>query len=290
MAVLALTMAATELEPSQVGSGREWQLLDGSYWHLHANDVEDPTTTDAIEQTRGACPAGMVEVAGQMKVLGDDEILDILQKATCIRWLNRGSPERCAVYDQERWRLLSKQISTRRMHFCMDRFEYPNRKGDFPIVAVTWPEAVALCERRNERLCSEEEWTFACEGEEARPYPYGYVRDDTACVIDRPHRDVDERALRDRRSSAAVVELDRLWQGEASGSRPRCRSPFGVYDLTGNVDEWTRSVRAEGEPSILKGGYWGPVRTRCLPSTRAQGDGYYYYQHGLRCCTDVPHE
>jgi sulfatase modifying factor 1 len=85
-------------------------------------------------------------------------------------------------------------------------------------------------------------------------------------------------------------EIDRLWQGAASGASPRCRSPFGVYDMTGNVDEWTESVQAASPRSILKGGYWGPVRTRCRPSTRRHGEDYACYQQGFRCCVDVPTE
>jgi formylglycine-generating enzyme required for sulfatase activity len=63
---------------------------------------------------------------------------------------------------------------------------------------------------------------------------------------------------------------------------------FGVYDLIGNVDEWTRSA-VRGRPSILKGGYWGPVRTRCRPTTRAHGESHAFYQQGFRCCADAPH-
>jgi len=284
-ALLALS-ADAGLVPTGRGLSHEWHRLDG-YWHIVSTEIEDPATTDAVEQTRGACPAGMVEVQGRKKALGDDEAMDDLQLTTCTDWIHHEFPERCAVYDQNKWREISKTFPTRQMHFCIDRFEYPNRKGDYPIVAVTWSEAAALCAARSERLCSEEEWTFACEGEEARPYPNGFVRDDTACVIDQPHIVVDEHALRDRESSAALLELDRLWQGQASGSRPRCRSPFGVYDMTGNVDEWTRSV-GTGRPSILKGGYWGPVRTRCLASTRAHEESYFFYQEGFRCCADPP--
>jgi hypothetical protein len=89
----------------------------------------------------------------------------------------------------------------------------------------------------------------ACEGDEATPYPNGYVPDETACVMDRPHRDVDERALTPRQSRAAEAEIARLWQGEASGSRAACRSVFGVYLLTCNVDEWT-SFRPSGREAV----------------------------------------
>ena len=33
-----------------------------------------------------------------------------------------------------------------------------------------------------------------------------------------------------------------FWQGVPSGSLPKCKSPFGVYDMTGNVDEYTKSI------------------------------------------------
>jgi formylglycine-generating enzyme required for sulfatase activity len=153
---------------------------------------------------------------------------------------------------------------------------------------VNWNDAGAVCARNRKRLCTEAEWTFACEGDEATPYPYGYQRDPDACVVDRPWRAFKADALFPTGTARARAELDRLWQGEASGARPRCRSPFGVYDMTGNVDEWTTSIVPGERPSILKGGYWGPVRTRCRPSTRAHGQDYLFYQQGFRCCGDAP--
>ena len=264
----------------------DWRLVNGHHWQIAARSVEPADETDAREGTRGACPAGMVDVNGRMKTdaLGS---IEELQKTTCIDWIDRRFPERCARFDRASWLRLSEDLPTRAMHFCIDRFEFPNELGAYPLIEVSWREAAALCGAEGERLCSEEEWTFACEGGEATPYPTGYARDAETCVIDRPWRDVDESALGPRESPTALAEIDRLWQGEPSGSRPRCRSVFGVYDLTGNVDEWTSSTRA-GEPrSILKGGYWGPVRDRCRPSTRAHDESFSYYQQGFRCCRDL---
>lgn len=59
-----------------------------------------------------------------------------------------------------------------------------------------------------------------------------------------------------------------------------------MYDMVGNVDEWTTSVVTGERPSILKGGYWGRVRDRCRPSTRAHGEDFAFYQQGFRCCAD----
>jgi formylglycine-generating enzyme required for sulfatase activity len=232
----------------------------------------------------------MVEVQGEMlhQGSGDFDVVEALQKNTCVKWVNRTFPERCASFDEERWKVLSARFPRQPMHFCIDRFEYPNRRRAYPWIMVDWNEARGICAREKKRLCSEAEWTFACEGNDALPYPYGYRRDATACVIDQPWRHYEAEALFPPGTDKARVELDHLWQGEASGARPRCRSPFGVYDMTGNVDEWTTSIVPGERPSILKGGYWGPVRTRCRPSTRAHGENFMFYQQGLRCCADMP--
>jgi formylglycine-generating enzyme required for sulfatase activity len=229
----------------------------------------------------------MVEVGGAMKIDGERGTVEGLQDSVCTDWINRDFPERCARFDPDRWKDLSRDLPVRREHFCIDRFEYPNRKGAYPIIAVTWREAIGLCEDRGARLCTEDEWTFACEGEDARPYPTGFVRDEKACVIDKPWRLFDERLLAVRDSALAIAEIDFVWQGEPSGSRPLCRSPFGVYDSTGNVDEWTRSTQREGYASVFKGGYWGPVRARCRAATRAHNEDFYFYQQGFRCCADA---
>jgi formylglycine-generating enzyme required for sulfatase activity len=290
---LAIAVSAASPPPPVVEEQallREWRLLEGKHWQIASPEGDPPEVTDDAEGTRGACGAGMVEVRGSMLSgpIGDVDPVEMAQSQTCVDWLTKTFPERCALFDQERWRTSAAAFPTRAMRFCVDRFEYPNRAGAHPWVMVTWNEARALCARDRKRLCTEAEWTFACEGSEAKPYPHGYRRDHDACVIDRPWRPYDERLLVPRDTAEARLEIDRLWQGEPSGSAPRCRSEFGVYDLTGNVDEWTTSVSPRGYRSILKGGYWGPVRTRCRSSTRAHAEGVALYQQGFRCCEDLP--
>jgi sulfatase modifying factor 1 len=267
---------------------RPWIRVAGKHWQIASLESEEPSVTDTVEGNRGSCAPGMIEVQGLMKLDGAKGAVEPLQDATCTEWISRTFPERCAVFDRARWLTVVSDLPTKPLHFCVDRYEYPNRKAAYPVIAVTWHEADSLCQERGARLCTEEEWTFACEGEEARPYPTGYRRDSSACVVDRPWKLFDENRLAVRDSPLAIAEIDYAWQGEPSGARPLCRSPFGVYDTTGNVDEWTRSVRREGYRSIFKGGYWGPVRARCRASTRAHNEDFYFYQQGFRCCEDVP--
>lgn len=270
----------------------EWHLVGGKHWQIDSMPIESQEQTDSVEGNRGVCPSGMVDVSGNMKLdpsgtsFYDQNSIEEMQKKTCTHWINRDYPERCAVFDRAKWLDMSKELATKPMHVCMDRYEYPNEKGEYPIIMVNFHEAGELCASEGKRLCDEAEWTFACEGEEATPYPYGYVRDSTACVVDEPWHPFNEGALRPRDGATAKAEVDRLWQGVPSGSQSRCRSPFGVYDMTGNVDEWTHSVREGERPSILKGGYWGPVRTRCRPATRSHDENHMFYQQGFRCCSD----
>ena len=240
----------------------------------------------------GECPSDMIPVTGEM--LDDGGLgswnagsVEFLQRTTCTNWIEKKFPERCASFDRDRWLSISAQFPRKNMSFCIDKYEWPNRKGSYPWVMVTWPEAHELCWSVGKRMCTEDEWTFACEGEEATPFPYGYTRNSAECNLDNPWKKYSSKALAARGSEKCSKELERLWQGKRSGSSPSCASSFGVEDMNGSVDEWTESTRGGKYPSILKGGYWSTVRARCRPSTRSHGPGHTFYQQGFRCCSDI---
>jgi hypothetical protein len=212
------------------------------------------------------CPRDMVYVEGE-------SCPEVEQR--CLEWMPRlqGSPERCAVFEPNP----VCQGETTHVGFCIDRFEYPNRAGVLPTVMKTWDEAQTACRARGRRLCKSKEWTLACEGEGRLPYPYGYARDDQACNVDRP---VEWTS----RNGARPTVIDRRVR---SGEMNRCVSPFGVHDMTGNVDEWV--INESGHPfaSGLKGGFWGPVRDRCRTMTVAHDEKFAFYQIGFRCCDEA---
>ena len=272
-------------DADEAPSGASGSSLWGHSWQIVGPAGEPTSVTDEREGNRGACMPGQVEVAGNMK---QHFLLDELQMQACTDWIDRKWPERCGAYDRDKWLALSKDLETKPMHFCIDRYEYPNKKGEYPIVLVSWYEARDHCADAGKRLCTEDEWTYACEGDEATPYPNGdgYTRDYEACLEDRPWKQFHAEAYNPRGGENARKEIDRLWQGYPSGDRPLCKSKAGVYDLTGNIDEWTRSATATERQSTLKGGYWGPVRTRCRPATKAHDEQHVFYQQGFRCCAD----
>lgn len=238
----------------------------------------DPAPLD-LPPGEAGCAPDMVEVEG-------DYCPVVEQK--CLRWLDPATKLQCAEFDKT---VTSARCPMKTQHkrFCIDRYEWPNKVGALPRYMASWVEAKASCEATGKRLCSDTEWTLACEGEDRQPYPYGdgYERDQQACNIDKPYIWPHAEKVYDPRT--ASDELARLDQREASGSRTACVSPYGVHDMVGNVDEWVVNVSQAGKPfmSGLKGGYWGPVRTRCRPMTTAHNETFRYYQIGFRCCGEA---
>ena len=209
------------------------------------------------------------------------------------RCLQHGDPNKGDASDHcQRYapaRCLSK--STRPMSFCIDRYEWPNVAGKKPPTLVSWTRAQQLCAGRGKRLCTADEFTFACEGEAMNAHVYGNQRDSSICHFDQRYipRTYNYKPWHECMASAACKsEFARLDQRLAAGSRPQCVSPQGVFDLNGNVNEWvTRPEQVAPRRSGIKGGWWGPVRNRCRPMTTFHPEHDYGYEVGFRCCSDT---
>jgi len=178
------------------------------------------------------------------------------------------------------------RLPLRRQRFCIDRYEYPNEKGGHPPVMLSAFDAAALCAEQGKRLCWESEWTAACEGPDKLPFPYGLRRSKDKCNIDNLYVHPSLENVYHKNPAIQDRELRKLDQSVPSGSKEGCRSGFGVYDLTGNFDEWvlTEHVRGKGEWAGLKGGAWGHVRNACRPITTSHAAEFTYYFISTRCC------
>jgi hypothetical protein len=211
------------------------------------------------------CPADMILVSGQYCPE---------PAQTCLRWLDPPGAYReyrCAEY-------ASPAKCTGERHaerFCIDREEYVKPGDDLPLAHQSWTSAGAICAAQSKRLCLESEWQFACEGEEMRPYPYGFRRDATACNIDRSELGHPNAGLRDLRAKTSEY--------------PACLSPFGVHDMSGNVEEWaTLDDGKAPQRSTMKGAWWLPGKNTCRARTLGHGEVYEGAQVGVRCCADAP--
>ena len=178
------------------------------------------------------------------------------------------------------------RTAPRRQRYCIDRYEYPSQKGAHPPVLVSAYDAAALCAEQGKRMCWESEWVAACEGPEKLPFPYGHQRSGKQCNIDNHWIEPSLSKVYSSNKSVQDRELRRIDQSIRSGAMETCQSGFGVFDLTGNFDEWvlTETRRGKSKWAGLKGGGWGHVRNACRPITTSHVAQFTYYFISFRCC------
>jgi hypothetical protein len=116
------------------------------------------------------------------------------------------------------------------------------RKRDHPVVGISWNDARAFCSRTGFDLPTEEEWEKAARGAGGDAYPWGEIFDGARC-------NTSASSMRDTTPVAHYV-----------GGQ----SPFGVFDCSGNVWEWTCTPAGRALVRI-KGGSWfdPPALARC---------------------------
>ncbi|GMV13092.1 MAG: hypothetical protein KJ015_01315 [Myxococcales bacterium] len=226
-----------------------------------------PSTVDLVARARPeepkACAEGMVLVEGEY-------CPEVEQR--CVKYMDppgRYEYFRCAEYAQP-----AKCLKPRKkMRFCMDRSEYVKPGESLPANDQSWTDGDRTCRSLGKRMCLESEYNFACEGEEMRPYPYGFKRDASACNAD--HFDVvtPEGKLRDMRVTADEY--------------PRCESPFGIKHLAGNLEEFVSIDNSTPVRPAMKGAYWQPSRNFCRAAQTAHDRYYHGTETGFRCCSDA---
>lgn len=103
---------------------------------------------------------------------------------------------------------------------------------DHPVVYVDLEDARAYATWKGTRLPTEEEWQYAAQADDGRPYPWGNTLDHSRCNGGQTGGTTPVRAF------------------------PEGKSPFGVLDLCGNTWEWTESERSDGRTRfcIVRGG------------------------------------
>lgn len=219
-----------------------------------------------------------------MKLVEGDYCTKVEQK--CLHsWYDESNKKTVCEEFEPRTECVGSRVKKR---FCIDTYEWPNVKGERPEVMNNFYQAQVKCAALGKRMCTESEWTFACEGPKMKPFPYGYVRDPAKCNGDHPWDSPNMPKVAQRDPD----ELARLWQGVRSGSQPHCISDFGVADLPGNADEVVSNETLTADwhgkfSSVNTGGPWYKgVRNQCRPKIYTHEEGFYYYYLSFRCCAN----
>ncbi|MCX6272641.1 MAG: SUMF1/EgtB/PvdO family nonheme iron enzyme [Bacteroidetes bacterium] len=193
----------------------------------------------------------------------------------------------------------------------VDKYEAPNIAGEVPFVMFNYIEADCWCQARGKRLLFDDEWVLVAGGPLSLPYVYGTTYNSLVCNDNKVWIAYNQSLLNlwptisslnnintfselidsvINISAGASLSADHvlyLYQADTAGSDTSCVSYYGVYDMNGNVSEWT-CRRDGGNPGFhgnLKGGYWAQSRT-IQASTTSHGDAFRFYQTGFRCAKD----
>lgn len=154
-----------------------------------------------------------------------------------------------------------------------------------PVVNVDWHDAAAYCEWAKKRLPTEAEWEKAAKGTSDKRFPWGNVE-----------------------PTARHLNYNQRWIGEKTlmpvGSYEAGKSPFGAYDMAGNVREWVNDWYDErycekspaknpqgpdtGTMKVIRGADWQNETPAVRAFTRVNGNPTIRNEFtGFRCAADA---
>jgi len=141
---------------------------------------------------------------------------------------------------------------------------WPGNSLKQPVRGVTWDQASAYCAWAHKRLPKEAEWEAAGRGGGPAPFEYPWGND---------------------YNQASNLPVDDTYD---VGTQAFNVSPFGVFDLVGNVWEWVDEPYSSVQAGlhILRGGRFGNAQDLAYRVAAASEDPVYIKFAGFRCAAD----
>jgi hypothetical protein len=158
--------------------------------------------------------------------------------------------------------------------------------GAVPQGYISQVQASQACLEAGKRLCTDTEWVAACRGSQKTQYPYGNTEKAGAC---NDHRD-RHPAIEYLESNDVFARLEHPCINQLpnsvflTGAKSECRTPEEVYDMVGNLHEWTADRNG-----TFRGGYYVEATKNgrgCDYVTTRHDAIYWDYSIGFRCCAE----
>ena len=150
-------------------------------------------------------------------------------------------------------------------------FVVPEGYGNHPVIEVSWFGANAFAQHYGLRLPNENEWEKAARGMTGADYPWGEDYGD----------DISDNANYSNSGDPWDNGTTPAGYFNGENNTTDSPSPYGVYDMAGNVWEWTHSWYSESSSNrVVRGGSWGNNVSLCQSWYRYGSDvpfGTNYY-------------
>lgn len=195
--------------------------------------TQNSKTSETKQETQAEifAPQGTIPVAGGQVILGGESSEQPIQRLVI---------EPFAIAETEVTNAQYAEFVKATNHKPPSHWkgEFAEDEGELPVTNISWRDAQDFCKWLSEklgatvRLPSEAEWELAARGKEGLPYPWG--------------KDWNDEAAVSKETSGKIQKVK---------SFSLNKSPFGAYDMAGNVWEWIEENArdADGKTKVVEG-------------------------------------